>query len=85
MCVGGMGVAISAKFVAVYRPGYGFDNETMCFHRHSHGGCGRCIFEEISADTCEGNSCNPTNIQESGVKVEGKQCILRISIEYSVN
>ena len=69
----------------VYRSGYGFDNETMCFIGAHMADVDDVYFEEISADTCEKNGCKPGNLQESVVKAEGEHLMLRISIGYSTS
>ncbi|KIM89587.1 hypothetical protein PILCRDRAFT_1931 [Piloderma croceum F 1598] len=60
------------EYIKERSPGYGFDNETMCFTSTHTTDVDDVDFEEISADTCEENGCKPNNSQESVVKAEGK-------------
>ena len=76
---------ICGEYIEESSPGYGFDNETMCFTGTHTADVDDVNVEEISADTCEENGCKPSNLEESGVKADGKHLMLRISIGHSTS
>lgn len=68
------------EYIEEESPGFGFDNETMCFTGTHTTDVDDVDFEEINADTCKENGCKPDNLQESVVKAEGKHLMLQIAI-----